>query len=139
MKKICLISLLALVSMITLSSCSSSPITDLDKHFHNCNQAIEELYNNTPSDLKLLKEAVKFKESEKFSDYQKDEFFKQLKQKNFKVVAKKAKVREDYTEVTCDMTLSDGSTKEKKFRLVKEDNVWKTIIGFSELQDVINK
>lgn len=138
MKKIGLISLLAFVSMLTLNSCGSSPVTDLDKHFRNCKQAVEELYNNPPSDMKLLKEAVKFKESEKFSDYQKDEFFKQLKQKKLKVTAKKAKVREDYTEVVCDVTLSNGSTKEKKLRLVKEDNVWKTIIGFSELQDVIN-
>ena len=53
------------------------------------------------SDKKFLKEAVKFKENDKLSDYQKNEFFKQLTQKNFKVTAKKMKVRDGYTEGWC--------------------------------------
>ena len=65
--------------------------------------------------------------------------FKQVTEKKFKVTAKKVKVRDGYTEVTCDITLSDGSVKKKKFRLYKEDNVWKTQIGFAELRDAIFK
>ena len=32
-----------------------------------------------------------------------------------------------------------GSTVEKKFRLIKEDDIWKTEIGFSEIRDAIFK
>jgi hypothetical protein len=62
-----------------------------------------------------------------------------MAQKKFKVTAKKMKVRDGYTEVVCDITLSDGTVKQKKFRLYKEDNVWKTLIGFSEIRDAIFK
>ena len=137
MKYLYSISIFALVCL--LASCSGSTVTDLDKHFHNAKQAVEELYNNPPTNLKLLKERVKFKENDKFSDYQKNEFLKQIQNKKLKVTANKAKVKGDYTEVTCEMTLSDGSTKKKKFHLYKEDNVWKTEIGFTELKEVIYK
>ena len=114
---------------------------DLDKYHRNAKQAVEVLFNELPnkSDKKFLKEAVKFKENDKLSDYQKNEFFKQLTQKKFKVTAKKVKVRDGYTEVVCDLTLSDGTVKQKKFRLYKEDNVWKTLIGFSEIKDAVFK
>ena len=139
MKQLSHFSIIALLCIIVLTSCGST-LTDLDKNFHNANQAVEALFNELPKgDMKILKEAVKFKESDKLSDYQKDEFFKQLAQKNFKASAKKAKLRDGYTEVVCDITRSDGSVKEKKFKLIKEDNVWKTEIGFSELQDAIYK
>ena len=62
-----------------------------------------------------------------------------MTQKKFKVTAMKAKVRDGYTEVTCDITLSNGTVKKKKFRLYKEDNVWKTLIGFSEIRDAVFK
>ena len=48
-------------------------------------------------------------------------------------------MRDGYTEVVCDLTLSDGTVKKKKFRLYKEDNVWKTQIGFSEIKDAVFK
>ena len=131
--------MISLLCIVGFCACDST-LTDLDKHYRNAKQAVEALYNELPQgDMRLLKEAVKFKESDKLSDYQKDEFFKQLKQKHFKVTAKKAKARDGYTEVVCDMTMSDGSVKEKKFKLYKEDDVWKTEIGFAEIQDVIHK
>ncbi len=139
MKHFSLISIISLLCVLGLTACDSS-VTDLDKNFRNAKQAVEALYNELPQgDMRILKEAVKFKENDKLSDNQKDEFFKQLKQKHFNVTAKKVKVRDGYTEVVCDMTLSDGSVKEKKFKLYKEDNVWKTEIGFSEIQDAIYK
>ncbi len=140
MKRLSFFSIVALMCMIGLSSCDS-PLFDLDKYHRNAKQAVEALFNELPnkSDKKFLKEAVKFKENDKLSDYQKNEFFKQLTQKNFKVTAKKAKVRDGYTEVVCDVTLSDGTVKKKKFRLYKEDNVWKTQIGFTEIRDAIFK
>ena len=140
MKRLSFFSLVALLCMIGLSSCDS-PLFDLDKYHRNAKQAVEALFNELPnkSDKKFLKEAVKFKENDKLSDYQKNEFFKQLTQKNFKVTAKKAKVRDGYTEVVCDLTLSNGTVKKKKFRLYKEDNVWKTQIGFIEIRDAIFK
>jgi len=110
--------------------------------YHNTpKQAVEELFNTLPSqgNILRLKEAVKFKENDKLSDYQKDEFFNQLKKKNFKVKAKKERTHGDYKNVTCDITLPDGSTVEKKFRVIKEDDVWKTEIGFSEIRDAIFK
>ena len=140
MKRLSFFSIVALMCMIGLSSCDS-PLFDLDKYHRNAKQAVEALFNELPnkSDKKFLKEAVKFKENDKLSDYQKNEFFKQLTQKNFKVTAKKAKVRDGYTEVVCDLTLSNGTVKKKKFRLYKEDNVWKTQIGFIEIRDAIFK
>ena len=82
---------------------------------------------------------MKFKENDKLTDYQKDEFFKQLKKKNFNVKATKARTRDEYTVVTATMTFPNGTTTEKKFHVYKEDDVWKTEIGFSDLQDAINK
>ena len=137
MKHFYSISILAILCL--LAACSGSTVTDLDKNFHNASQAVEELYNNPPTNLNLLKESVKFKENDKLSDYQKDEFFKQIQNKKLKVTAQKAKVKPDFTEVTCEMTLSNGSTKKKKFHLYKENNVWKTEIGFTELKEVIYK
>lgn len=140
MKHLSFFSIVALLCLIGLSACDS-PVLDLDKYHRNAKQAVEALFNELPnkSDKKFLKEAVKFKENDKLSDYQKNEFFKQLTQKKFKVTAKKVKVRDGYTEVVCDLTLSDGTVKKKKFRLYKEDNVWKTQIGFSEIKDAIFK
>ena len=140
MKRLSFFSIVALLCLIGLSACDS-PALDLDKYHRNAKQAVEALFNELPnkSDKKFLKEAVKFKENDKLSDYQKNEFFKQLTQKKFKVTAKKVKVRDGYTEVVCDLTLSDGTVKKKKFRLYKEDNVWKTQIGFSEIRDAIFK
>ena len=140
MKHLSFFSIVALLCIIGLSACDSA-VFDLDKYHRNAKQAVEVLFNELPnkSDKKFLKEAVKFKENDKLSDYQKNEFFKQLTQKNFKVTAKKMKVRDGYTEVVCDITLSDGTVKQKKFRLYKEDNVWKTLIGFSEIRDAIFK
>ncbi|MBR6488915.1 MAG: DUF4878 domain-containing protein [Muribaculaceae bacterium] len=140
MKHFSLISTLTLVCFYVLSACSGSVVTDVDKHFRNAKQAVEALYNELPSgELKYLKEAVKFKENDKFTDQQKNEFFNQIKKKNFKVVAKKAHVRDNYTEVVCDVTFPDGTTKQKKFHVIKEDNVWKTEIGFNEMQEMIYK
>ena len=133
------ISIIALMCIIGLSACDS-PVLDLDKYHRNPKQAVEALFTKLPNgDKKFLKEAVKFKESDKLSDYQKNEFFKQLKEKKFNVVAKKAKNRDGYTEVVCDITQSNGTVKQKKFRLYKEDNVWKTQIGYAELRDAIFK
>jgi len=140
MKHLSFFSIVALLCLIGLSACDR-PVLDLDKYHRNAKQAVEALFNELPNktDKKFLKEAVKFKENDKLSDYQKNEFFKQLTQKKFKVTAKKVKVRDGYTEVVCDLTLSDGTVKKKKFRLYKEDNVWKTQIGFSEIRDAIFK
>ena len=140
MKHFIRILIIPLLCIIGLSACDS-PVLDLDKYHRNAKQAVEALFNELPnkSDKKFLKEAVKFKEGDKLSDYQKNEFFKQITEKKFKVTAKKAKIRDGYTEVTCDITLSDGSVKKKKFRLYKEDNVWKTLIGFADLRDAIYK
>ena len=139
MKHLSRISIIALLLIIGLSACDS-PVVDLDKYHRNARQAVETLFTQLPKgEKKFLVEAVKFKEGDKLSDYQKAEFFKQLKEKNFTVKAKKAKVRDGYTEVVCDITLSNGTVKEKKFRLYKEDNVWKTQIGYAELRDAIFK
>lgn len=139
MKHLSLISIIALLCIIGLSACDSA-ILDLDKYHRNAKQAVEALFTELPKgDIKFLKEAVIFKESDKLSDFQKNEFFKQLKEKNIKVTAKKTKIRDGYTEVVCDITLSNGTVKEKKFRLYKEDNVWKTQIGFAEIRDAIFK
>ncbi len=139
MKHLSALSIFALLVIMALNSCDSA-VLDTDKYHRNPKQAVEALFQELPNkEIKFLKEAVKFKESEKFSDYQKDEFFKQLKAKDFKVKAKKTKKRDSYTEVVCDFTYSDGTTKERKFRLYKEDDIWKTEIGFKELQDVISK
>ena len=139
MKHLLRISIIALLCIIGLSACDSA-ITDLDKYHRNAKQAVEALFTKLPKgEKKFLTEAVKFKESDKLSDYQKAEFFKQLKEKNIKVTAKKARIRDGYTEVVCDVTLSNGTVKEKKFRLYKEDNVWKTQIGFAEIRDAIFK
>ena len=115
MKHLSLFSIVALMCLIGLSACDSA-VLDLDKYHRNAKQAVEALFNELPgkSDKKFLKEAVKFNESDKLSDQQKNEFFKQLTQKNFKVTAKKLKVRDGYTEVVCDLTLSDGTVKQKK-------------------------
>ena len=135
MKHFMRILIISLLCIIGLSACDS-PVLDLDKYHRNAKQAVEALFNELPnkSDKKFLKEAVKFKENDKLSDYQKNEFFKQLTEKKFKVTAKKVKIRDGYTEVVCDITL-----RKKKFRLYKEDNVWKTQIGFAELRDAIYK
>ncbi|MBR5639503.1 MAG: hypothetical protein IKW83_07035 [Muribaculaceae bacterium] len=130
--------MLALLVIMALNSCDSS-VLDTDKYHRNAKDAVEALFQElTNGDIKLLKEAVKFKESDKFTDQQKNEFFKQLKAKDFKVKAKKVKVKDGFTEVVCDFTYSDGTTKEKKFKLYKEDDIWKTEIGFSEMKEVIN-
>ena len=146
MRNLSLLSIFALACLMALSACSGSDtkkllLGDTDKYNNTPKQAVEELFNTLPNqgNILRLKEAVKFKESDKLSDYQKDEFFKQIKNKNFNVKATKARTRDEYTQVTCTMTLSNGSTTEKKFRVVKEDDVWKTIIGFTEIQEAINK
>ena len=139
MKHLSSITIFALLVIMALNSCDSA-VLDTDKYHRNAKQAVEALFQELPNgEIKFLKEAVKFKESEKFSDYQKNEFFKQLKEKDFKVTAKKAKVKDDFTEVVCDFTYSDGTTKEKKFHLYKEDNIWKTEIGFKEMRDIVTK
>lgn len=139
MRHILPISIIAMLCIIGLIACDSA-ITDLDKYHRNAKQAVEALFTELPkSDIKFLKEAVKFKESDKLTNYQKNEFFKQLREKRIKVTAKKARIRDGYTEVVCDITQSDGTVKEKKFRLYKENNVWKTQIGFAELRDAIYK
>ena len=145
MKHFSFFSVIALVCLIALGACSGGDakkliLGDTDKYHNTPKQAVEALFNTLPSqgNILRLKEAVKFKENDKLSDYQKDEFFKQLKSKNFKVKATKARTHGDYKTVTCDITLPNGSTVEKKFRLVKEDDVWKTEIGFSEIRDVIS-
>ena len=139
MKHLSALLFFSLLCILGLNSCDSA-VLDTDKYHRNAKQAVEALFQELPNgDIKFLKEAVKFKESEKFSDYQKNEFFKQLKAKDFKVTAKKAKVKDEFTEVVCDFTYSDGTTKEKKFHLYKEDNIWKTEIGFKEMRDIISK
>ncbi len=134
----------ALVCIITIGSCSGDAkkmlLGDTDKRGYTPKEAIEALYNTLPNgDINKLKEAVKFDENDKLSDYQKDEFFKNLKNKNIKVEAKKAKERDGFVKVKCVMTAPDGTRQEKKFRLVKEDDIWKTEIGFKDLQDAIYK
>ena len=139
MKHLSTLSLFALLIIMALNSCEST-VTDTDKYNRNAKQAVEALFQELPNkEIKFLKEAVKFKESDKFSDNQKNEFFKKLNEKKFKVTAKKAKVKDDFTEVVCDFTYRDGTTKEKKFKLYKEDDIWKTEIGFTELTEVISK
>ena len=146
MKLKSLLSIVALVCVVALSACSGGDAKkllpgDTDKYGNTPKQAVERLFNTLPGEnnIILLKEAVKFKENDKLSDYQKDQFFKQIKEKKFNVKATKERTHGDQKTVTVSMTLSDGSTVEKKFKLVKEDDVWKTIIGFSEIQDAINK
>lgn len=146
MKQKSIFSIFVLLCVIALTACTGNDakkmlIGDLDKYNNTPKQAVEELYNTLPKqgNILRLKEAVKFKENDKLTDYQKDEFFKQLKKKNFNVKATKARTRDEYTVVTATMTFSNGTTTEKKFHVYKEDDVWKTEIGFSELQDAINK
>ncbi len=146
MNKKSLLSIFVLMCVIALTACTGNDakkllLGDTDKYHNTPKQAVEELFNTLPSqgNILRLKEAVKFKENDKLSDYQKDEFFNQLKKKNFKVKAKKERTHGDYKNVTCDITLPDGSTVEKKFRVTKEDDVWKTEIGFSEIRDAIFK
>ena len=136
----------AILCIIALAACSGSDakkmlIGDTDKYNNTPQQAVEALFNTLPKEgnIMRLKEAVKFKENDKLSDYQKDEFFNQIKKKNFKVKATKVRTHGDYKTVTCNITLPDGSTVEKKFRLIKEDDIWKTEIGFSEIRDAIFK
>jgi nitrous oxide reductase len=146
MKRLPFISIVALVCILSLSACSGGDakkllLGDPDKYYNTPMQAVERLFNTLPGEnnIILLEEAVKFKENDKLSDYQKDEFFNQIKKKKFNVKATKVRTHGDYKTVTCTMTLSDGSTVEKKFKVVKEDDVWKTIIGFTEIQDAIYK
>jgi len=136
----------AILCIIALAACSGSDakkmlIGDTDKYNNTPQQAVEALFNTLPKEGNILrlKEAVKFKENDKLSDYQKDEFFNQIKKKNFKVKATKVRTHGDYKTVTCNITLPDGSIVEKKFRLIKEDDIWKTEIGFSEIRDAIFK
>ena len=145
MKQFSLILLFALVCISALSSCRDAKtklLGDIDKRGYNPKDAVEALYNTLPDgDINELKQAIKFKEEDKLSDNQKDEFIKKLREKKFKVNAKKAKDKNDdgIIKVKCDVTLSNGTTEEKKFKVVKEDDIWKTIIGFSEIQDAIYK
>ena len=144
MKNLSLISIVALMFIVAMGACKGDAkkmlLGDTDKRGYTPKQAVEALYNTLPNgDINRFKEAVKFKESDKLSDYQKDEFFKKLKEKNIKVEAKKAKERDGVVKVKCVMTTPDGSRQEKKFRLVKEDNIWKTEIGLKDLQDAIYK
>ena len=136
----------AILCIIALAACSGSDakkmlIGDTDKYNNTPQQVVEALFNTLPKEGNILrlKEAVKFKENDKLSDYQKDEFFNQIKKKNFKVKATKVRTHGDYKTVTCNITLPDGSIVEKKFRLIKEDDIWKTEIGFSEIRDAIFK
>ena len=136
MNKKSLLSIFMLMCVIALTACTGNDakkllLGDTDKYHNTPKQAVEELFNTLPSqgNILRLKEAVKFKENDKLSDYQ----------KNFKVKAKKERTHGDYKNVTCDITLPDGSTVEKKFRLIKEDDIWKTEIGFSEIRDAIFK
>ena len=136
----------AILCIIALAACSGSDakkmlIGDTDKYNNTPQQAVEALFNTLPKEGNILrlKEAVKFKENDKLSDYQKDEFFNQIKKKNFKVKATKVRTHGDYKTVTCNITLPDGSIVEKKFSLIKEDDIWKTEIGFSEIRDAIFK
>lgn len=146
MKYKSLFSIFVLMCVIALTACTGNDakkilLGDTDKYHNTPKQAVEELFNTLPGqgNILRLKEAVKFKENDKLSDYQKNEFFNQIKTKNFKVKATKVRTHGDYKTVTCDITLPDGSTIEKKFRLTKEDDVWKTEIGFTELKEVIYK
>lgn len=146
MKKFSLISLFALVCIFALSSCGGDSkaklLGDTDKRGYNPQEAVEALYNTLPDgDINQLKQAIKFKEEDNLTDNQKDEFIKKLCEKKFKVDAQKAKDKNNdgIIKVKCDITLSNGTTEEKKFKVVKEDDIWKTIIGYSEIQDAIYK
>lgn len=146
MKKFSLISLFALVCIFALSSCAGDSkaklVGDTDKRGYTPQDAVEALYNTLPDgDINQLKQAIKFKDEDNLTDSLKDEFIKKLCEKKFKVDAKKAKDKNNdgIIKVKCDITLSNGSTEEKKFKVVKEDDIWKTIIGYSEIQDAIYK
>ena len=96
MNKKSFLSIFALLCIIAMTACSGGDakkllLGDTDKYNNTPKQAVEELFNTLPNqgNILRLKEAVKFKENDKLSDYQKDEFFNQLKKKNFKVKAKK--------------------------------------------------
>ena len=96
MKLKSLLSIVALVCVVALSACSGGDakkllLGDTDKYGNTPKQAVERLFNTLPGEnnIILLKEAVKFKENDKLSDYQKDQFFKQIKEKNFNVKATK--------------------------------------------------
>ena len=144
MKQFSVISLFALACIFMFSSCRDSKggMFDIDKRGYNPKQAVEALYNTLPDgDINQLKQAVKFKEEDKLSDNQKNEFFKKLREKKIKVEADKAKDNNNdgVIKVKCTVTFSNGTTDKKKFKVVKEDNIWKTIIGYSEIQDIIYK
>lgn len=147
MKHFSVITLFALVCIFTLSSCggdatNTTQLTETDKRGYDPQQAVEALYNTLPDgDINQMKQTVKFKEEDKLSDSQKDDFFKKLCEKKFKVEAKKAKDKNNdgVIKVKCKVTFSNGSSEEKKFKVVKEDDIWKTIIGYSEIQDAIYK
>ena len=75
-------------------------------------------------------------ECKEYEDYLSKLYFKG---EHKDVIIKKAKVKDEFTEVVCDFTYSDGTTKEKKFHLYKEDDIWKTEIGFKEMRDIVTK
>ena len=72
----------AIICIIAMAACSGSDakkmlIGDTDKYNNTPKQAVEALFNTLPKEgnIMRLKEAVKFKENDKLSDSQKDEFF----------------------------------------------------------------
>lgn len=130
--------------ILGLNSCdwlSKSSTLDTDKYLRNPKQAVIALFTELPKlpkyERNKLEEVVKFKESDKFSDFQKNRFFEELKNKTFEVDVKKVKQRDDYTEVECEIT-RNGKTEKYKLHLYKEDNIWKTEVGFKLLQFVIS-
>lgn len=137
MKHLSALFILSLLCILGLNSCDST-LLDTDKYHRNPKQAVEALFKELPNgDIKFLKEAVKFKESDKVSDYVKNEFFKQLKAKKIEVNVKKVKKLDDYTVVQCEITCN-GKTIKEKLHLYKENDVWKTEIGFKLRDLVIN-
>ena len=111
MKLKSLLSIVALVCVVALSACSGGDakkllLGDTDKYGNTPKQAVERLFNTLPGEnnIILLKEAVKFKENDKLSDYQKDQFFKQIKEKKFNVKATKERTHGDQKTVTVSMS-----------------------------------
>ncbi len=144
MKHFSFLSVMALVCVVALSACTGSDVKkllvgDTDKYGNTPKTAVEALYNTllNQGNIIRLKEAVKFKENDKLSDYQKNFFFDKLRNSKATVKATKARTHDDYTLVTFTITHKDGTTEQRKHRVVKEDNVWKVIIGFSEIQSNI--
>ncbi|MBR5117453.1 MAG: hypothetical protein IK100_02265 [Muribaculaceae bacterium] len=144
MKNLSKIFIFSLMCILGLTSCdwiSKSNVLDTDKYLRNPKQAVIAMFTELPKlpkyERNKLEEVVKFKESDKFSDFQKNRFFEELKKKEIEVDVKKVKTLDDYTEVQCEITCN-GKTEKHKLHLYKEDNIWKTEVGFKLLQFIIS-